>query len=151
MHHLRNGNCCYSLCLAIGSFFGPARTLQSAIPASPSPFPSTPSSSSVIASSPSSKPFNSCSAPHSSLSLQHFFLGYKFVCDIRATHCPSPAENRTNFVETHPHVHGVDTPFTSSMMTVRFECADSLHPAPRQCQFARPSSLRSKASQRLHS
>ena len=32
---------------------------------------------------------------------------YKFVCDIRATHCPSQLKNWTGFIKTHPHVHGV--------------------------------------------
>ena len=100
----------WSCSVAFASMFntGPARTLQSGVPASPSP--STPSPSSVIASSPSS---NSCSAQLSSLSLLH-----GFVCDTRATHCPCQL-TAGPVASGHIHKSMVYTPlFTSSLMTI---------------------------------
>ena len=106
---------------AVGLFLGPALTLQSVVPASPS----TPSpSSSVIASSPSSRPFNSCSALLSSLSLVHFVLwSHNFVGDTRATHCP--CQPKTGPVSSrHTHMSLVYTPlFTSNLPN---DCAISI-------------------------
>ena len=106
-HHPRNGMCvasCSSISLAVSFFLGPVRTLQSAVPASPSPSPPPPSSSVIASSLYSTLPLHNFLHFHcctSSLVLQ--------VCLWHSSHSLSlPAETRTSFVETHPHVHGVN-------------------------------------------
>ena len=110
-----------------------------------------------LSSHPHLLPDRSTLAPHNFLHSQCCAESLVLkVCSWHSNHSLSlPAENRTSFIETHPHVHGahsaVHVQLDDCVVSIVFECADCSHPTPRHCQLARPFSLRSKASQRLRS
>ena len=82
------------------------------------------------------------SRPRSTLALRNFLHSHCCTSSLVLQVCWWPSSHSLSMVCTPL--------FTSNLMTC-FECADSFHPAPRHCQLARPFTLKSKDSQRLHS